>query len=504
VPVANPAITRDKLNRLTSVAGQAMNIAVEANEKAQLATLTDKDVPIPVILKNIGSSDFAAVPEAMPIGEAAARAAAASLARYSLSPEAYARWRAGLRELAEAPAPKIDEVRLSGLEVTNSEVMKSFVQVQPGDTFSHEASDADATRLVARGDFTVVSPQVDREGDKTVLTYRAAEKPWGPDYLQFDLNLSTNLRGDTGWGIRVDYQKRWLNRLGGEIRVTGQVGRPNAFGVEYYQPIDLAQRYFVSPTVSITQTLGYVYSGDTAVTQLDQTRAAAGLDLGSAFGSWGEARLGLSTGYGRARTTVDVPWLPDQDKHRTSEASLRFYVDTLDQALFPSSGVVASGIVARSLAGLGAEDDYQRAALNARAYYSVGANVWSVSFRGGTDFGGNLPAYIQFRAGGLFNLSGYRQNELTGQSYAVGTVQLRRRIGWLDRTLGSAAWAGTSLELGNVFERTDGTSAQGALAAGSVYLGVSSRLGPIYFGYGLSEGGRYSWYLYLGSSLEQF
>jgi NTE family protein len=118
VPVGPGRLAR-QVNAPDQWVGQAMNIAVEANEKAQLATLTDKDVLVPVLLKDIGSSDFADVPRAIPIGEAAARAAAASLSRYSLSAQDYAKWRSGLRELAAAPKPRIDEVRMSGFNVTN-------------------------------------------------------------------------------------------------------------------------------------------------------------------------------------------------------------------------------------------------------------------------------------------------------------------------------------------------------------------------------------------------
>jgi NTE family protein len=38
VPVSNPAPPRSSLTKLLGVAGQAMNIAIEANERAQLAT----------------------------------------------------------------------------------------------------------------------------------------------------------------------------------------------------------------------------------------------------------------------------------------------------------------------------------------------------------------------------------------------------------------------------------------------------------------------------------
>ncbi|HSQ02397.1 MAG TPA: patatin-like phospholipase family protein, partial [Burkholderiales bacterium] len=56
VPVGNPAATRESLGTLLGVAGQALNIAIAANENEQLATLTPKDVSIPVILQNVTSA----------------------------------------------------------------------------------------------------------------------------------------------------------------------------------------------------------------------------------------------------------------------------------------------------------------------------------------------------------------------------------------------------------------------------------------------------------------
>ena len=157
VPVSNPRPPRSCLNSLLGVAGQSMNIAIEANERAQLATLTDKDIEISVVLKDISSGDFDKMPEAIPIGEAAARAAAPQLARYSVSPQAYAAWRAGLPRInGIGSGVRIDEVRLAGFKVTNPEVMKTYLHVKAGDTYDARAAAADTDRLVARGDFVAV------------------------------------------------------------------------------------------------------------------------------------------------------------------------------------------------------------------------------------------------------------------------------------------------------------------------------------------------------------
>jgi NTE family protein len=504
VPVGNPKVTRDKLRTFLGVAGQAMNIAIEANENAQLATLTDKDVLVKVTLDDIGSSDFAKVPEAIPIGEAAARAVAGQLSRYSLSAQDYAAWRSHLGTVAALPNVKIDEVRLRGFVTTNPEVAKAQLHTQPGDTYDPRKADADANRLVARGDYSAVAYGVDTSDDRTVVTYDAVEKPWGPDYLMFDLNLSTDFKGDTGWGIRVDYQKRWLNALGGEFRGSAQIGRPNVLAAEFYQPLDLHQRWFVVPAVNATQTLEYTYVGDQAVGQYSIRRRGVRLDGGRAFDPWGEVRFGIVRGSADWDSKVSTPGIPDSGKETVAGFTGRFVYDSVDKALFPTQGTLAKVKAFVSSAGLGADSNYKTLSFDAYTTLTRERYVWQLALRGGSDLGSDAPFYDQFRLGGLFNFSGFRRGELTGREYGLASVLLRHRATFLNETLGTAVYSGASLELGNVYKRLDNTPAQGVLTNGSLYLAVDSKIGPVYLAWGLSEGGRSTVYFYIGSSLEAY
>ena len=504
VPVANPKVERDKLGTFLGVAGQAMNIAIEANENAQLATLTEKDVQIKVILQDIGSSDFSKVPEAVPIGEAAARAAAQALSRYSLPAAEYAQWRSGLGKTEAAARVKIDEVRVTGLRITNPDVVKSQIRLKPGDHYEIEKADADANRLVARGDFSAVSYGVGVEGGRNVLTYDAVEKPWGPDYVMFDLNLSTDFRGDTAWGIRVDYEKRWLNRLGGEFRSTVQLGRPNVFGALFYQPLDSQQRFFVSPSVVASQTLEYLYRQEVAIGQYDTRRYGGALDLGAAIGSRGEMRVGLVRQGLDETPKVGITAIPDGGHHSIGGATARFSYDSVDKRLFATGGTRANFSAFSSQPALGADRSYKTVAFDVSTVATWKSNVWQFILRGGSDLGTDAPFYDQFKVGGLFNFSGYRNAQLVGKEYGLAGVQYRRRFAFLNETLGTAAYAGASLEAGNVFKRMDGTPTKGTMLGGALFVAVDSKIGPVYLAYGRAEGGRAMFYLYLGSSLEVY
>jgi NTE family protein len=504
VPLGNPVATREKLGNALAVAGQAMNIAIEANEKAQLATLTDKDVSIPVILKDISSGDFYKVPEAIPIGESAARSAAASLARYSLPQREYAAWRDGLRQVTAVAKVKIDEVRLVGLKVTNPEVVRNFITSKPGEIFDPAQAEADATHLVERGDYSSVSSQLVTEDGKNVLVFNATEKAWGPNYIKFDGNLATDFKGDLSWGLRVNYEKRWLNDLGGEFRVAGQIGRPGLLFAQFYQPIERTQTFYVMPSVYGARSRQTDYDKNSEVAEFDVTRYGARLEGGAALGGWGDLRLGVLRGKVNSEKQVGEDWVKAAGRTNTGAATARFYYDTLDKRLWATAGTLANVSMYVSKTGLGAEENYKVLEGKIGTAFSFGRNVFTFGAGGGTDLGTRAPSYDQFRLGGLFRFSGYRTGQLIGREYALGTVQYRRRIGDLNESFGTGVYAGASIEAGNVWKRLDGVSANGVITSGSIYLGVDSKLGPIYLGWGRSEGGRSTVYLYIGSAVEAF
>jgi NTE family protein len=462
-------------------------------------------VTVRVVLNDITSSNFEKIPATIPIGEAAAREQAASLSRYSLSESDYAKWRASLNKVVARGPSRIDEIRLKGFARTNPEVMRTFITMKPGEIFDQTRVDKDTDRLMGRGDFSTVDYEYSVENGRNVLTFVAKEKDWGPNYLLFDLNLSTDFKGDTGWGLRFNYNQRWMNSLGGEIRTDFQLGRPNLLAVEFYQPLDTHQTFFVAPSVLARQELDYLYQGDTIVSQLDVRRYGGKLDAGMAFGSWGELRVGLIRQEVNGRENVGTPILPEPGRSDLAGVNARFVYDTQDQRLFPTGGSYGDITGYYSTTSLGADANYNTGAIDWATTYSASSrNVWTFAVHGGSDFGSHAPYYDQFARGGLFNFSGYQLNELIGREYALAGVQFRRAVAILTETLGTAVYVGASAEAGNVYERLDKSSSTGVLLGGALFLGVKSKLGPVYFAYGQSEGGRRALYLYLGSPIDAY
>ena len=302
----------------------------------------------------------------------------------------------------------------------------------------------------------------------------------------------------------MDYEKRWLNDLGGEFRAAGQLGRPNAFLLEFYQPVERSQTFFIAPSIYGQQTLQYIYRGDAEAAQFDVRRAGVRLEGGMVFGSKAELRVGLLRGAVDTKKVTGDEFTNAGGRSDAGAATARFYYDQLDQRLFPTKGASASVNAYYSRTGLGADQNYQYVDARWGTVFSSGRNVYSVNLRGGSNLGSSLPLYDQFKLGGMFQFSGYRTAQLIGQEYALGVAQFRRRIGDLNETVGSGIYAGATLEAGNVYKRADGLPSRGVIFGGSAFLGFDTKLGPAYLAYGRSEGGRSALYLYIGSALEAF
>jgi NTE family protein len=75
VNLGTPLMKREELTSVLGVTGQMINILTEQNVQASLASLRSTDILIEPALGDFSAGDFDSLPKAIPIGEAAARAA---------------------------------------------------------------------------------------------------------------------------------------------------------------------------------------------------------------------------------------------------------------------------------------------------------------------------------------------------------------------------------------------------------------------------------------------
>ena len=497
VNISTPALKRQQITSALSVAGQLISFLGKVNVERQLNSLGARDVLIAPDLGDISAASFERSADAIRIGEAATRALADSLARYSVPAEQYAALRR--RQVAERKAlGSVDEIRFEGLRRTNPEVLRALVSSKPGEPLTEGQVSADLRRIYGRGDFESIDYRIQPEPGRRVLVIQPLEKEWGPDYLRFGLGIATDFQGQNIFNLLAQYRQTWLNRLGGEWLNEAQIGKQSFLSTEFVQPVESRGRYFVAPYARISQDFQPVFSGGNRVGEYETKESRLGLDGGVYMGTLGEARLGAVWRDVNATTTTGPQVLPEA-KETTAGLRALVYVDQLDNAWFARQGYRLTATAYAAEPSFGSAHEYRKLDGEAVAARSWGVHTINFKLAGGSDLQSKMPPYENFRLGGPLRLSGYRIDEFSGDRYAFGRAMYYNRAVRLPDILGSGVFAGASLEAGKMQARSAGQGSAGTVFSGSLFLAASTFAGPAYFGFGLGENGNYSVYLLLGA-----
>lgn len=403
-----------------------------------------------------------------------------------------------------AQAPLVGRVRVVGAEeVTEARALES-IRTAPGDRLDLGRVADDVERLYALGDFETVSVRWQRVGSPAEgsleVVYVLSEKSWGPGVLRLGFLITDDFEGNTHTEILLGYRRPSLNHLGGEWRLDAEAGRTRGLSTEFYQPLDLAGRWFVAPLASERHTREDLYDGDRKLAEYSAVTTVGGVDLGARLGTDGEVRLGVLRGRVEAEVETGPPLLPDLEVD-LGMVTASLLLDRLDRPAIPRDGHFLAVTGRSSLEGLGGDDDYTRVELTGALHESFGPAGRYGAFlhlAGGASPGSQLPPYDAFRLGGILSLSGFGEGQLRGDAYAVARFGASTRLVELPRTFGSGIELMGWVEAGNVFPDEEEASTSGLLWTGTVALALDTRLGPVYVAFGQAETGQERIYAALG------
>jgi NTE family protein len=225
-----------------------------------------------------------------------------------------------------------------------------------------------------------------------------------------------------------------------------------------------------------------------------------GVDLGREFSNWGELRVGVRRASGQARVRVGEDERPAVEDFDLRELYGRFSYDVLDNRNFPRRGQYLVAEWRAETPSLGSDRRADLVSFDWLLARSRGRHTGVVWTSFGTNVGSNLDTIRSlFPVGGFLNLSGLAPDSLSGRHYALARALYYRQIGrGGEGFLNLPAYAGVSLEAGNVWDRRGDISLDSALTHGSVFVGFDTLLGPVYLGSGFGEGGENTFYLFLG------
>ena len=497
VNVGAPLLKSDEVSGVVSVVGQVVALLTEQNVIKSLSLLGPGDVYLKPELGDITVADFGRQAEAAEAGRQAALASAERLRDLSVSPQEYAAWRARVRLPAWKP-PVIDEIRVAQTRFINPRELRENIRQKEGAPLDTRALAEDLVLVYSRGDLRNLDYSILRERDRTVLQLTPIEKPWGPDYLRFGLNLSSDFSRESSYNLRAQYRKSWINARGAEWLATFQLGSDQSLATEFYQPFDERQRGYVRAFGSVGLAKAGIFQDGDRLAEYRLRDSRLGIDLGANLGVYGQANVGW---LGRhLRATLDTgPELLPQDALQVGGATATLAIDTQDFAFFPTRGYRADLNFFDAQSVSGGLPRYGRAELRLGGAWSLGDLTLLGSLEGGKATHGSLPLGDTFSLGGQRRLSAFAPGQILGEEYGLGTAQAQWRISRPSPLLGLSLFAGLSFETGRMRRLVTETNLTGRLNSYGIYLAANTPLGPMYLGYADASGRSGRLYLFIGT-----
>ena len=499
VDISTPLLKKEEISTVFDTLDQLTGILTRRNVEAQIKTLTDKDILIIPELGSIATMDFDRADEAINVGMNKGRESRQQLAKLEVDEKTYLNY-VTQHHRSKRAIPVISFIRFENDSPLSEEVLRQHFALETGQPLDIGEIESGIAAIYGLDIFESVRYDVVTEKEQgknqTGVIVKATEKSWGTNSLQGGLELSSDLSGQSSFNIGIAFTKMPLNKLNGEWRTAIQLGEEPGLVTEIYQPLGPAARYFSSAAMLFDNQNVRLFSGigNRADVEYDIQRYGLRFALGRNFGKWGDLRFGLNRQFGEADVSVGPPTFSNFD-FDDGYFFVRARSDTLDNLNFPKSGSLTEFQWLTANESLGADSEYDQIQVRMSGAKSWGDDTVLAGFTFGSTISGDAPIYSRFRLGGFMQLSGLEKNEISGQHAGVATVAYQRRI---YRSELVPVYGGVVLQAGNTWESRSDISTNDLLGSGTLYLGTDTPLGPLYLGFGLTEGGNNAAYLFLG------
>ena len=491
VDISSPLLTEKQMTSVLSVTEQLTNFLTRRTTEAQIALLGEEDLLIVPDLGNFSSANFNAAAEIVVKGYEAAvthQDRFAMLANLHVAP-------------AQRPGPPevndyiVQFVEIENGSVLNDEIIRSRLDVALGQPLDTDALAVSLDQIYSLDQFRSVTYDLVRnEAGESGVVVRAAPREWGPNYLQFGIELTSDFSGGSNFTIETGYTRNALNSLGGQLFLRAAVGRVDELDFDFYQPIDARARWYLQPFARVSrENYDYWEEGDN-IAELELKGWEVGFGIGRNFSTTDRVRMDYQFGKSKARVMTGQPGL-GQEKFDVGEVSLHYRHDSLDSNWFPTKGMEHRLQYRYATEGLGASADYQQASALGAFAFSVGRNTGLLRYELGYSFDDAAPIERWYRLGGLGRLSGLAPNQLLGRHAALTALAYYYRLNDFQLV---PAYAGATLEAGNVWSTEDEIGFDDLRYSGSLFIGAETPIGPIYFAVGHSDNGDTGVYFYLG------
>jgi NTE family protein len=501
-----PLLERGKLDSVATVSNQMLAILIRHNTNEQRKGLTARDVVIDPALGDFSSLDFGEHDKAIKLGEEAARGQLQRLQALSIPARDYDQL-AVTRSAVRKDLPKVEFLRVDPGSERYAGAIESLFGDQIGKVADGDRLSKRVAELYGQGNLEIFDYRLMQndplpgEQPEYGLALSTRRNSWGPNYLRFGLQLQNDFEGNSSFNAAARGTLAEITRFGGEWVWDLQIGETPRVATEVYLPVGYRSRWFVAPHAEFQiRTLSIADEDEHILAEYRVRSTNYGLDLGRELGNYGEVRIGAGRSTGEARVRVGDPLLPptEFDNHNLF-AEYRY--DSVNDVNFPRRGSTFTLAWQGEREGNTNQDSADLMSLDYLWAHSWGRNTGIFWTTAGTRLDSEVNVTRSyFSLGGFLNMSGVTPDTLIGPHFAIVRGIYYRQVGQKGTQgfLDVPVYLGASVEMGNVWNSRRDISFSSAKTNGSLFIGLDTLLGPVYFATGFDDGGGSAYYLFLG------
>lgn len=495
VDIGTPLRGRKELNTVFDILNQSITLMTRSNSEVQLATLKPDDVLIKPSLASIGATDFGRSEDIINAGYRATQILENRLASLRQPADA----QLSIARSAEERTPVITAIKIENDSKIDDSVIRYYIRQSVGEPLDLARLQRDMGTLYGLDYFDQVQYRVVHKGQERTLVISARAKRSGTDFLRLGINLSDDMHGDSAFNLGASYRVNGINRLGAEWLTRVQIGDKQELYSEFYQPLDAGSRFFVAPYINAqSQNVEAILDND-PIAEYRLERYGFGLNLGRQIGNSGEIRVGVGEAWGKADVRIGERDLPSTS-FTEGFYDVKYSFDSLDNVYFPHTGEDISLNFRQFDPALGSDERYRQWEFNLDKALSSGPNTWILGGRYGRTLDQANVVTSSFLLGGARQLSGFREDAISGQNISLmRAVYYRRLTPRSYLPLDFPLYAGASLERGRAWNN-DNEFDSGYINAASIFIGFDTPLGPLNFSYGINDDNQKALYLNLGQT----
>ncbi len=346
----------------------------------------------------------------------------------------------------------VRRINYSGNTKTRDEVLRREMRQMESSWASSSKIERSKTRLERLGYFetvTVETPPVPGTADQLDVNYSVVEKSSG--------NLSAGIGFSQVQGIVINANLSQDNVFGSGKRVN--LAFNNSDFLTSYQ-FGFFNPYFTTDGVSLGYNLGYTdrNAGQINIANYSTTTANAGMDFGIPLNEFDQLRFGIDLKhtklklaqnssdeikdfvFGKGGTESKPTSDANGDKYLTLAPSIGWTHDTLNRAIFPSSGGQQRLSALATLPGI-SDLEYYKVSYKHQEYFPLSSDFTfrlqaDIAYGDGYGDTNDLPFFENYYGGGTGSVRGFKNNTIGPRDNLKGVIN--RPFGGSTKIVGNA------------------------------------------------------------------